>query len=136
MPERNLTQDSSVPSTAEPIAAPMISCAIVPTTISDNAVEIRNQIESRLAINARPSHNAASAQTPVILKPPISCDFVLAHTSAPCPFGQGLTDVQTTWRRREALKRTPADAQAPDRSHQPLRRLRGTPSPGELNGQD
>ena len=48
-----------MPSTAEPIAAPMISWAIVPTTISDNAVEMRNQIESRLAISARPSHSAA-----------------------------------------------------------------------------
>ena len=45
MPERNLIQDSSVPSTADPIAAPMINCAMVPTTISDSAEEIRNQIE-------------------------------------------------------------------------------------------
>src|SRR5215467_6603708 len=67
MPERNLTQDSSVPSTAEPIAAPMRSCAMVPTTISDSAVEMRNQIESRLAISARPSHSAASAHTPVMV---------------------------------------------------------------------
>src|SRR5579872_1577443 len=66
MPERNLTQDSSVPRTADPIAAPMINCAIVPTTISDKAVETRSQIDSRLAIRARPNHNAASAHTPVI----------------------------------------------------------------------
>jgi hypothetical protein len=67
MPDKNLTQDSSVPSTACPITAPIISCAIVPTTISERAVDIRNQMDNRLAINARPSHNAAKAQTPVIL---------------------------------------------------------------------
>src|ERR1043166_9727258 len=44
----------------------MTSCAIVPTTISDSAVDILNQIESRLATNARPSHKAAKAQTLVI----------------------------------------------------------------------
>ena len=58
------------PKTAEPIAAPMINWAIVPTTISDKAVEMRSQIESRLAISARPNHNAASAQTPVICQSP------------------------------------------------------------------
>ena len=55
-----------MPSTAAPTAAPMISCAIVPTTISDKAVEMRSQIESRLAINARPSHSAANPHTPVM----------------------------------------------------------------------
>ena len=54
MPDRNLTQDSSVPSTAEPIAAPMMSWAMVPTTISESAVEMRSQIDSRLAISAKP----------------------------------------------------------------------------------
>src|SRR5262249_8302810 len=49
---------------------PMINCAIVPTTISDKAVEMRSQIESRLAISASPTHNAARAQTLVIHKPP------------------------------------------------------------------
>src|SRR5689334_4615884 len=44
----------------------MMSCAMVPTTISESAVEILNQIESRLATNARPSHKAAKAQTLVI----------------------------------------------------------------------
>ena len=39
---------------------------MVPTTISDNAVEILNQMESRLATKARPSHSAASAQMPVM----------------------------------------------------------------------
>src|SRR5271170_6875037 len=69
MPERNLIQDSSVPRTAEPITAPIINCAIVPTTISDRAVEIRSHIESRLAINARPSQSAARAHTPVMADP-------------------------------------------------------------------
>src|SRR5580704_10500411 len=69
IPERNLIQDSSVPRIAEPIAAPIMSWAMVPTTISERAVEIRNQIESRLAISARPSHNAASAHTPVMTEP-------------------------------------------------------------------
>src|SRR4029077_7967401 len=69
-PDRNLTQDSSVPSTAAPTAAPMINCAIVPTTISDSAVETRSQIESKLAINARPSHSAASPHTPVMTHDP------------------------------------------------------------------
>ena len=66
MPERNFTQDSSVPRIADPMTAPMISWAIVPTTISESAVEIRSQIEIKLAISARLSHNAASAQTPVM----------------------------------------------------------------------
>ena len=39
---------------------------MVPTTISESAVEIRNQIDSRLANRARPSHKAASAQMPVM----------------------------------------------------------------------
>jgi hypothetical protein len=39
---------------------------MVPTTISESAVEILNQIESRLARRASPSHKAASAQMPVM----------------------------------------------------------------------
>jgi hypothetical protein len=39
----------------------------VPTTISDNAVEILSQIDSSDAIKASPSHNAAKAQMPVML---------------------------------------------------------------------
>ena len=54
---------------ADPMAAPMMSWAMVPTTISDNAVEMRNQIESRLATNARPSQSAANAHTLVMLVP-------------------------------------------------------------------
>src|SRR5271170_6442799 len=69
MPERNLIQDSSVPRTAEPITAPIINCAIVPTTISERAVEIRSHVESRLAINARPSQSAARVHTPVMVDP-------------------------------------------------------------------
>src|SRR5262249_42758449 len=68
-PERNLIQDSSVPSTAEPTTAPKISCATVPTTISDSAVEMRSQIESRPAINARLNQSAASAHTLVMPSP-------------------------------------------------------------------
>src|SRR5713226_10264933 len=41
MPDKNLTQDSSVPSSAAPMTAPMTSWAMVPTTISDSAVEMR-----------------------------------------------------------------------------------------------
>ena len=59
-----------MPSTAAPTAAPMINWAIVPTTISDRAVEMRSQIESRLAISARPNQKAASAQTLVMCKSP------------------------------------------------------------------
>jgi hypothetical protein len=65
-PGEKLDPDSSVPRIAEPTAAPMMSWAMVPTTISERAVEIRNQIESRLATSARPSHSAASAHTPVM----------------------------------------------------------------------
>jgi hypothetical protein len=50
----------------------MINWAIVPTTISDNADEIRNHIASRLATNASPNHSAASAQTLVIRNTPIA----------------------------------------------------------------
>ncbi len=51
---------------------------MVPTTISDSAVETLSQIESRLAINARPSHNAANAQTLVI--PPSIAEGRAGHT--------------------------------------------------------
>ena len=59
-----------MPSTAWPSIAPMISWAIVPTTISESAVEILSHIDSRLATKASPSHNAASAQTLVMTLPP------------------------------------------------------------------
>src|SRR5262249_50848853 len=68
-PERNLIQDSSVPSTAEPMMAPKITCATVPTTISDSAVEMRSQIENSPAINARLNQSAASAHTLVMPSP-------------------------------------------------------------------
>jgi hypothetical protein len=60
------------------MAAPMMSCAIVPTTISDSAVEIRNQIEIKLAMRASPSHSAANAQTLVM---PAPCDKSQARLS-------------------------------------------------------
>src|SRR5262249_35240405 len=69
-PARNFTHDSSVPSTAEPTAAPMTSWATGPTTISDRAVEMRSQIDSRLATSASPSQSDARAQNPVIGLPP------------------------------------------------------------------
>src|SRR5882757_3403575 len=212
MPERNFTHDSSVPNRADPIAAPIINCAMVPTTISDSAVEIRNQIESRLAISARPNHNAASAQTPVICKSPAcqcrharlpirdeamlwrsrlvlrtrthdvfrrcgqdaqdqqGCDELrsgfeykrkhrrdgdcdengdreavicqkCAHTKflirprVTCPRGLlGRTGKLSAWCRgnwASSYRR-----QASGRSHQPHRRLRGTPSPGMLNSSE
>ncbi len=46
-----------------PTRAPMISCATVPTTISDKAVEILNQIARRVAMRANPTQMEASAQT-------------------------------------------------------------------------
>lgn len=44
----------------------MMSCAIVPTTISDNAVATRSQMETSVAISARPSQSAACVQISVI----------------------------------------------------------------------
>src|SRR5213082_2372489 len=44
----------------------MTNCASVPTTISESAVATRSQIEASAANNARPIHNAASAQVSVI----------------------------------------------------------------------
>jgi hypothetical protein len=41
----------------------MTSCATVPTTISESAVEIRNQIASSVAMSARPTHNDARNHT-------------------------------------------------------------------------
>lgn len=58
---RNLIHDWSVPSTAPPINAPIANCATVPTTISDMAVAMRSQIDSRVAAKASPSHSAARA---------------------------------------------------------------------------
>src|SRR5215472_9621766 len=76
-PDRNFTQDSSVPSTAPPMAAPMINCAMVPTTISESAVEIPSQIDVRLATSASESHRAASAHTPVMIVLAIGCRLVM-----------------------------------------------------------
>ena len=58
----------------------MMSCATVPTTISDSAVEILNQIESSVAINARISHSAAENQTCSI--PVSDAQFLLFRDSA------------------------------------------------------
>ena len=48
------------------MTAPMISWAMVPTTISDSAVATLSQIDSRVATRARPSQSAARAHTWVI----------------------------------------------------------------------
>jgi hypothetical protein len=45
------------------ISAPMMSCATVPTTISERAVDILNQIDSIVATKASTSHSAAENQT-------------------------------------------------------------------------
>src|SRR5262249_26015863 len=66
VPATNLIQDSSVCSMVAPTVAPMTSWATVPTTISESAVATRNQIETRVAKSASPSHNAACAQTAVM----------------------------------------------------------------------
>jgi hypothetical protein len=47
---------------------------MVPTTISDSAVAIRNHLDTRVAIRAQPNHIAASAQ--------ISVMFVCRQVSA------------------------------------------------------
>jgi hypothetical protein len=62
-PRQKATQADFAPSTSVPISAPMTSCATVPTTISESAVEILNQIDSSVAINASMSHSAAENQT-------------------------------------------------------------------------
>ena len=43
---------------------------MVPTTISDKAVDTRNQIDNSDAMSARPSHSAAKAQMDVMVLPP------------------------------------------------------------------
>src|ERR1700722_6634923 len=100
---------------------------MVPTTISDNAVEMRNQIDKRLATKARPIHNAASAQTPVIR---------LLLLSFPKPITERLrvhlrthasetTDLAAGGARKTNSHRRHASG----RSHQPQRRLRGDSIP-------
>src|SRR5258707_9310624 len=81
MPARNLTQPSSARSTADPMNALKINWAVVPTMISDSAVETRSQIENRPAITARPSHNAASAHTLIMLILAVSPPGSLHHES-------------------------------------------------------
>jgi len=58
---RNFIHDWSAPSAAAPTSAPIASWATMPTTISDMAVAMRSQIDSRVAASASPSHSAASA---------------------------------------------------------------------------
>ena len=63
VPARKPTQADFAPNTSVPISAPIISCATVPTTISERAVEILNQIDSIVATKASTSHSAAENQT-------------------------------------------------------------------------
>src|ERR1035438_2140574 len=63
VPARKLTQPDLAPNTSVPMSAPIMSCATVPTTISDSAVEILNQIDSIVATKASTSHSAAENQT-------------------------------------------------------------------------
>src|SRR5439155_16334005 len=65
VPESNLIHPWSPPSTAVPTSAPMSSCAMVPTTISESAVATRSQIDTSVAMSASPSQSAASAQVSV-----------------------------------------------------------------------
>ena len=65
-PDKNCTQLASPASMLAPNRAPIMSCAIVPTTISESAVAIRRYIDRIVAINARPSHSAAWNQISVI----------------------------------------------------------------------
>src|SRR5580658_805544 len=63
VPARNEIHEDVAPRAWVPINAPMINCATVPTTISESAVEIRNQIESSVATRAKTSQRAATSQT-------------------------------------------------------------------------
>jgi hypothetical protein len=64
--------------------APMINCATVPTTISDKAVEILNQIARTVAMGANPTQTEASAQTfcMSVLAPVLVLDSCRGHDSA------------------------------------------------------
>src|SRR5271154_2905839 len=127
MPERNLIQDSSVPRTAEPITAPIINCAIVPTTISERAVEIRSHIESRLAINARPSQSAARVHTPVMVDPLLrqrfECGTQVVERGCSIPRANGFIDEEAGEGYEENRIRCTHDKPRPrllrGRSHQP-----------------
>src|ERR1019366_8440370 len=107
VPERNLIQESSVCRSAVPRVAPIISCATVPTTISESAVATRSQIDTRVATRARPSHRAARSQVSVMTLPP----NVLAN--APLPFGSASPRILPLIHRRPP----PADRLHPHRSH-------------------
>src|ERR1035441_3411059 len=63
VPARKPTHPDFAPNTSVPMTAPMMSCATVPTTISESAVEILNQIDSMVATKASTSHSAAENQT-------------------------------------------------------------------------
>ncbi len=78
VPERNLIHGWSAPSDAAR-NAPISNWATVPTTISESAVAMRNQMESRVATRASPSQSAAIPQTSYI-----ACSFPgIKKTPAP-----------------------------------------------------
>jgi hypothetical protein len=133
-----------VPSTAEPTAAPMINCANVQTTISDSAVEMRSQMESKLATNARPSQRTAKPHTLVMAYPPEASlrprsdrrqlaiaathlhqrgertNGVVCSRKYAWEYSMRTAGLQGPWH-------TPAGSGS--RSHRPLRRLSGDPIP-------
>jgi hypothetical protein len=56
-----------------PSITPMTSCATVPTTISESAVETLNQIASSIATNANPTHKAERAHAFVMEPSVLNC---------------------------------------------------------------
>ena len=65
VPERKVIHGWSAASVA-PRSTPINNWATVPTIISERAVAIRNQMEKRVAMSARPSQIAAYPQTSYI----------------------------------------------------------------------
>src|SRR5437588_574298 len=66
---RNVIQGVSAGSREAPSVTPATHWARVPTTISDSAVAVRNQIDRSAASSASPNQSAAMAQVPVITFP-------------------------------------------------------------------
>jgi hypothetical protein len=89
---------------------------MVPTTISDKAVEIRNQIDRRLAISARPSHSAANAHTLVIRNSRIHNDGSWVSAQAALPYGAHALRSIDAWCRLRAAGNHPRRARAAQKS--------------------
>lgn len=102
-------------STALPRPAPMKSWATVPTTISDMAVAMRNQMDSSVAISANPSQSAATESISVDGLPPT---HQIAHREASVVARRGLE-----LGRHAAIEQS--DALAPDEVEHPLRLVVG-----------